>query len=235
MRLEVITTEAQPDAEVKGTLIAAEPRYRPCAEYLPPLPPERQPPVRIALALWEEGGVRAVRVLDEVPGPLDRATRCLTDVLQGLRFPGDPGLSDERRVEATFQARWDAAKLGLVAVSQEQLDRMDVADPTVEGRVDLVSISARIDSIRPRLTRCIRLARRRSPEAGRRITVRLRLAQNREEPDAPEAWLEGLSVVESDLGDEQAEVCVVRELERLSWPRPWTSVAFVTWPFLFER
>ena len=38
---------------------------------------------------------------------------------------------------------------------------------------------------------------------------------------------------DSLLGDEEAEVCIVRELERLSWPRPQTKVAQVTWPFLF--
>ena len=42
-------------------------------------------------------------------------------------------------------------------------------------------------------------------------------------------------MLESDLGDEKAEVCIVRELERLTWPRPGTKSALVTWPFLFGK
>ena len=235
LRLDDITTTAEPDLQLRGTLISAEPRFRTCAEYLPEEPPEQTPPTRIGLVLWEEGAVRGVRVLDEVPGPLDRASRCLVEALQELRFPDDPAMTDDRRLELAFQARWDAANIKLVQITDEQRARTDVDDPSVEGRVDLVSISARIESIRPRLARCVRTARKRNPDLGTRITVRLRLAQNREQPEAPDAWLEGLSVLESDLGDEKAEVCIVRELERLTWPRPGTKSALVTWPFLFGK
>lgn|GEM_PF-5446959 len=235
LRLETISTEAKPDDGLRATLISAEPQFRPCAEFLPAAPPAVQAPVSVGVSLWEEGGVRSVRVLSEITAPFDRAARCLTEALQGLDFPDDPVLSDDRRLELSFVAHWTAARLDLVAVTEADRARADVEDPTVEGRVDLVSISARINSIQPRLARCMRAARKRNPELGHRVAVRLRLAQNREDPQAPEAWLEALSIVESDLGDEEAEVCLVRELERLSWPRPLTRVAAVTWPFLFQE
>ncbi len=234
LRLVSIETEAQPDIGLRATLISSEPRFRPCSEFLPSSPPQEKPVgVRIALAIWEEGAVRSVRTLDDVPGPLDRAARCLTEVVQTLHFDDDPAFSDDRRIELVFEPRWSQARLDLVATTDKQRARLDVPDPSIIGHVDLVSISARINSIQPRLTRCMRAARKRNPDLGNRVTVRLRLAQNRDDPEAPEAWLEALTVTESLLGDEEAEVCIVRELERLSWPRPQTKVAQVTWPFLF--
>lgn len=233
LRLDTIETEAQPGEQLRATLISSEPRFRPCSEFLPANPPQKQPTVRIALTLWEEGAVRSVRTLDEVPGPLDRASRCLTEVVQALHFVDDPAFSDDRRIEVSFRPRWTQARLELVAATDEERARVDVPDPSMVGRVDLISISARISSIQPRLTRCMRAARKRNPDLGNRVTVRLRLAQNRDDPKASEAWLEALTVVESWLGDEEAEVCIVRELERLSWPRPQTKVAQVTWPLLF--
>ncbi len=235
LRLDDVRTEARPEEQLRSSLIAAEPRFRLCSEFMPEAPASQDILFRYGMTLWEEGAVRSVRLVEPGPEELERATKCLTDALQSIRFPADPGLSDDRRLEVDFRARWVEARLDLVVVSEAVRTRLDVPDPRVEGRVDLISIGARIDSIAPRLSRCMRVARKRNPEMGRRLTVRLRLAQDREEPGRPEASLEQLSVVDSDLGDEDAEVCIIRELERLSWPRPITRVARVEWPFLFAE
>lgn len=235
LRLDTIETTARPEEQLRGTLIAAEPRFRPCAEFLPDAPLTDPPDARMGLTLWEEGAVRSVRELNEVPGPMERSQRCLVEVLQAIDFPDDPMMSDDRRLEVSFRPHWTAARLDLVAISDEQKARTNVADPTVEGIVDLVSIKARIDSIAPRLGRCMRSARKRNPELGHQLTVRLRLAKDLENPTAADALVEGLSVVESELGDEDAEVCIIRELERLAWPKPVTRTARVEWPFLFAE
>ena len=235
LRLDGVRTEARPEEQLRSSLIAAEPRFRPCSEFMPEAPASEELLVRYGMTLWEEGTVRSVRLIEPGPEGLERATKCLMDALQSVRFPADPGLSDDRRLKVDFRARWVEARLDLIVVSEEVRVKLDVPDPTVEGQVDLISIGARIDSIAPRLSRCLRVARKRNPEMGRRLTVRLRLAQDREHPGRSEASLEQISVVDSDLGDEDAEVCIIRELERLSWPRPFTRVARVEWPFLFEE
>ena len=235
LRLDSVHTEARPKEQLRSSLIAAEPRFRPCSEFMPEAPVGEELLLRYGMTLWEEGTVRSVRLVEPGPEGMEHATKCLMDALQSLRFPSDPGLSDDRRLTVDFQARWVKARLDLFVVSDEVREKLDVPDPTVEGRVDLISIGARIDSVAPRLSRCVRMARKRNSEMGRRLTVRLRLAQDRDDPGRTEASLEQLSVVDSDLGDEDAEVCIIRELERLSWPRPFTRVARVEWPFLFEQ
>lgn len=235
LRLDTVETTARPTEELTAALIAAEPRFRPCAEFLPDGPLEPAPAVRMRIVLWEGGEVRSLRLLSEEVEPMRRSTRCLTDAVQALRFPPDPSLSDDRRIEVSFQSRWTRPDLGIFDVPDEVKAALDVPDPEVRGRVDLVSIKARIDSIVPRLSRCIRAARKRTPDLGQRITVLLRLSQDREDPLRSEAWVDALRVTDSDLGDTEAEVCIIRELERLSWPRPMSQTAEVTWPFLFEE
>ena len=55
----------------------------------------------------------------------------------------------------------------------------------------------------------------------------------------PADWstrVDSLVVVDSTLGDEDAEVCVIRVLQRVRWPAPQGGMtARIVWPFVFGR
>jgi len=235
LRLDRVKTTARPKTELTATLIAAEPAFRPCADLLPEQPVRPAPTPRLRVELWEGGEVRSVALVTKEPASAAAAAKCLADAVETLTFPPDPTGSDERSLDVAFASRWTRPDLGVFEVSDEVIAKMDVPDPEVRGRIDLIAIKANIDSATPRLLKCIRAARKRTPNLGQRVTVLLRLAQNRDDPMEPEATLEAMRVVDSDLGDVDAEVCIVRELEKLRWARPFSPTAEVTWPFLFEE
>jgi hypothetical protein len=202
-----------------------------CSELLPEVPEAAEElQLILSIGLWEDGRVRDLSVSgdDVAPG----ARQCVEDVARRLRFPEAPDRSDERTVPITVRVRWTRARLELLAVSDEVRSAvLDVPEPTIEGHIDAYSLVAQIGSIQDALARCVSKRRKKVPDMGNRMDVRIRLSRD------PEDWtvrVDSMVVVQSDLGDEAAEVCVLRQLKKVEWPPPNVGGhAQIVWPFVF--
>ncbi len=203
-----------------------------CSELLAAAPSaSEEVQVPLVLGLWEDGRVR------EVSGPqeeLQGARQCVLDVADALRFPADAGRSDERSVGLTIRLRWARARLEFLALTEEQKRILrEVPDPTIEGNVDINAILAGLGGVEAAMARCVSRRRRKVPDMGSRMDVLVRLSRD---PDTWAVHVDAMVVIDSDLGDEQAEVCVMKQLGKVAWPPPYGSGrAQIIWPFVFAH
>ena len=205
-----------------------------CSELLPAAPvgdaEEITGPVR--LQIWDDGTVQSVDLSGAaVPSA---AAECVAAVAHSMQFPEDLARSDERALTLSVRLRWRRARLDLLTRGAgERSAVVDVPEPTVEGFVDLVAIVAELARLEAPLVRCVSRRRRKVPDMGDRLDVQIRLSRD------PADWstrVDSLVVVDSTLGDEDAEVCVIRVLQRVRWPAPQGGMtARIVWPFVFGR
>ncbi len=202
-----------------------------CAELLPESP-ETAEELKLVLAvgLWEDGSVRELSGSgDELPGP---ARQCIHEAANAFRFPEAADRSDDRTVLVTVRLRWQRARLELLQVSDEvRRAVLEVPEPTIDGHIDAHALVVGIGSVQDAIARCVSKRRRKVPDMGDRMDVRIRLSRD------PEDWtvrVDSMVVVESNLGDEAAEVCVMKQLNKVQWPRPnGQGKAQIVWPFVF--
>ena len=203
-----------------------------CADQLPAAPDgASEQTTAIRVAVWDDGRVQDVSGLDALP----RSARiCVDEVTRGLRFPEDPERSDDRVVELRVRTRWQEARLDLLEVSDEvRRAVLDVPEPTIEGHVDVVGIAAELDRLSRPIARCVSKRRKKVEGMGTRMDVQIRLSRD------PSNWsvrVDSIVVVESDIGDEDAEVCVIKQLQKVHWPRPRVGQhARILWPLVFPE
>lgn len=240
LRELVLTTGRMNDRDATGLelrpLFEANGGLHTCAEVLAAAPSEgseRPDPgeavqgeaLPVTVQLWDHGQVRAVEVPD---GPVGA---CLATLITSLSFPAGEG---ERTLALTFQTAWRRPDLSVLVLDDRQKALMDVPEPAIEGHVDLIHVAAEIASRNARLKRCYRGGRRRGG-AGRSVTLRIRLRRRLPGSREPGGELVNVSVLESDLGDEKAEVCIVRVFDDMEYPNPWTETAEIVWPMVFEE
>lgn len=221
--------ELQPLFEANGGLHT-------CAEELPPAPVEgselpapgeavQGEALPVTVLLWDHGQVRSVEAPDGAVG------ECLETLITGLSFPAGEG---ERSLALSFQGAWRRPDLSVLELDDRQKALLDSPEPAVEGQVDLIRVAAEIASRSARLKRCYRAGRRRGG-VGRSVTLRIRLRRRPPGSREPGGVLVNVSVLESELGDETAEVCIVRVFDDMEYPNPWTETAEIVWPMVFEE
>ena len=234
MRSVRVTAVTPPDgAEADAFLDSALNRtgdLQRCSEQLPDAPADAEELLStVTVGLWEDGTVSAVS-LGEAELPRS-ARQCIEDVVETMRFPEDPARSDARSLVLTVRTRWTPARLELLTVSDEVRKAiLEVPEPTIEGHVDIHYIAAQLDRLRGPLARCVSKRRKKVPDMGDRMDVQIRLSRTTD-------WkvhVDSIVVVESNLGDEDAEVCVVKLLKKVAWPAPrGRDHARIVWPFVF--
>lgn len=205
-----------------------------CADQVPEGPVgSEERLVTLEVGLWEDGRVRDLVSAggDDLPAAL---LQCVDGVARAMRFPVAKDRSDERSIGVTVRIRWQRARLDLLAVSDDvRRAVLDVPEPTIEGHFDINMLLAELERLSRPIARCVSRRRAKVADMGTRMDVKVRLSRD---PETYAAQVDSMVVVDSDLGDEDAEVCVMKQLQRVDWPPPHgMSTGVIIWPFVFAR
>ncbi len=202
-----------------------------CADQLPESPGTAEElKLVLSVGLWEDGSVRDLSGSgDEVP---DEARRCIDEAANAFRFPEAADRSDDRTVPVSVRGGWQRARVVRLEGSDEVRRKvLEVPEPTIDGHIDASFLVAQIERISGPVARCVSKRRKKVPDMGNRMDVRIRLSRD---PEDYTVRVDSMVVVQSNLGDEAAEVCVMKQLKKVEWPRPaGRGKAQIVWPFVF--